>query len=376
MLLSTTPCDLSTRIFNTCEDLPTTSFYLKLDKPSAHGILALTMTGHELAAKVATPPPVLPALVENFLYERTTFMITGEAGKGKSVIASQLCLSLSSATPLFGALLIPKPRKVYYLQLEGSEYDFLSRLYYQQQTIPLNPHNLYWDRDVKFNAADPQQRAAKIHQITTVFGNPDLVIIDPIYKAVGGDLAKAEFALALIDFLEVIEERCKCSVLLFHHPHREKLDIRGKKIKETDAYYGHSFIRNHIETAFAFTQVSEDGQESELERTKLREERILPKLSLVYHPESYTCSMLPIDSTTTKRDLVLQYLYRCLREGRPTSFSDVKLSCGPISTTHLRELQVELASKGWLKLAKRSGHRTVWLPMAELSQVCNGMPTS
>src|SRR3990167_6909806 len=203
------------------------------------------MTGQELATLLAIPPVSLPSLIDDFLYERTTCMITGEAGKVKSIIASQLTASLSSATPLFGVLTIPKPRRVYYLQLEGSASDFCARLYYQQRTIPLNPDYIYWDRDVKFSASNLSLRQRKVKQITT-WGSPDLIIIDPIYKAVAGDIAKAEYALAFINFLEELEETCHCSLLLFHHPHRERFDAKGKKLEETDAYYGHSFIRNHI----------------------------------------------------------------------------------------------------------------------------------
>ena len=344
-------------------------FLLTLNSSVVHLGLPL-MTGEELARHLATPPLLLPALIDDFLYERTTFVITGEAGKGKSVIASQVAVSLSSATPLFGVLTIPKPRRVYYLQLEGSAYDFCTRLYYQQRAIPLDPAYLYWDRDVKFSASNLTLRRNKVKQIET-WGKPDLIIIDPIYKAVAGDIAKAEYALAFIDFLEELEETCRCSLLLFHHPHRERFDIKGKKIEETDAYYGHSFIRNHIDTAFVFRQLSEDGQDSELIRTKLREERILPRLQLVYHPETYTCSMLPPEAGVSKREVVERYLLECTKQHKATTYNDVKANCQPISTTFLRELQTEFEDKGWLQLTRKSGHRTLWVAQFPLSTSTN-----
>ena len=202
------------------------------------------LTGEELRAAVVTLPPPAPFLIDQFLAANCAMMLTGETGRGKSVIAGNMVLALSGASPLFSALSIPLARRVYYMQMEGSWAEQRRRLHFMQQAIPWNPHNLFWDahRKTRLNLLDPHSATRKYDQIAAAFVHPpDLVVIDPIYKA-GGDLAKAEPALALVNFSDRLMESLGCSVLLVHHPHRDRVTVYGKKIEEDDFYYGHSFL--------------------------------------------------------------------------------------------------------------------------------------
>lgn len=324
------------------------------------------MTGDELQQALAKPPVLFPPFVNELLYSHSAFMLTGETGKGKSVIAAQLALCLSSATPLFGTLEVPSPRRVYFMQMEGSEEEQLNRLRYMSHSIPLDPAYLYWDfrKKLRVNCMDPASVRQKIQQIDSAFGGPppDLLILDPIYRAVSVDLAKAEAALAIANFSDLLMERYHCSIVLIHHPHRVKLDQRGKVIKEDDAFYGHSFLKNHVDTSYVFEQLSDDGSLSRLYKKKLREERSAHELSLIYHPETYTCSMTPRPTATQKRSLVIAYLESL--KGRPTDFWEVKRVCG-ISTTFLRDLQAEFVKANLLHLEKHPGQKTIWKPISE-----------
>lgn len=323
------------------------------------------MTGDELQAALANPPAIFPPLIADLLYTQSVFMLTGETGKGKSVIATQIALSLTSATSVFGSLEIPTPRRVYYMQMEGSESEQLNRLRYMQQSIPIDPTHLYWDakKKTRLNCLDAHSLRTKLTQIDAAFASPpDLITIDPIYRAVPIDLAKAEAAIALANVTDLFMERYGCSILLIHHPHRTRFDQRGKQIQEDDAYYGHSFLKNHVDTSYTFEQLSDDGSLSRLVRKKLREERSLPELSLVYHPETYTCSMTPQPTAKRKRELVEAYLASL--KGRQTDFYEVKRVCS-ISTTFLRELQAEFRSRHLLEVAFTDGQKGVWKPAVD-----------
>jgi predicted transcriptional regulator len=94
-------------------------------------------------------------------------------------------------------------------------------------------------------------------------------------------------------------------------------------------------------------------------RKKAREENTLPVIDLLYHPETYTCSMFPTPAVRQKREAALDFLKR--HENSPTSFQEVKRAVG-ISVTHLRELQAELVKDGKLKIVSSPGKRSVWIP--------------
>ena len=313
------------------------------------------MIGSALRDAILSPPSPPLLLVQDFLHANCCLMLTGETGKGKSVLAAQLALSLSSATPLFGSLEIPRPCRVYYMQLEGSFAEQLRRLHFMQTVIPLNTDNLYWDADRLSNPLTRYDR------IATAFPQPpDVVILDPIYKFTGGDIAKAEPALTIVRFSDRLMSSLGCTVVMLHHPHREKLTVYGKPIVEEDFYYGHSFLKNHVEVSYVFKPLDVAGERGQLIRKKHREENTLEVLDLLYHPETYTCSMLPQASPLNKRQQVEAFLRHLT--GQTTSFLDVKAAL-PISTQFLRELQLEYERAGQLKILREPGKRSVWVPL-------------
>ena len=318
------------------------------------------MTGDALQQAIVHPPPLAQALVEDFLHANCCLMLTGETGKGKSVLAAQLALSLSSGTPLFSSLKILHSCRVYYMQLEGSFPEQLRRLHFMQKVIPVNATNLYWDADRQSAPLSRYDRIAKAFPQP-----PHVVILDPIYKFTGGDLAKAEPSLAIVKFSDHLMSSLGCSVVMLHHPHREKLTVYGKPIEEDDFYYGHSFLKNHIEVSYVFKSMDNEGERGQLIRKKRREENTLQTIDLVYHPETYTCSMLPQMPIINKREHVLQFLMH--RTGRTTSFAEVKAQVG-LSTQFLRELQAEYESQGTLKVIREPGKRSIWVPMFDVHQ--------
>lgn len=309
------------------------------------------MTGDALYQAITSPPPLSLALVEDFLHANCCLMLTGETGKGKSVLAAQLALSLSSGTPLFSSLTIPHPCRVYYMQLEGSFPEQLRRLHYMQRVLPVNAQNLYWDAD---RQTPPMSRYDRIAKAFTE--PPQVVILDPIYKFTGGDLAKAEPALEVVKFSDRLMSRLGCSVVMLHHPHREKLTVYGKPIEEDDSYYGHSFLKNHIEVSYVFKPLDAEGERGQLLRRKRREENTLATIDLVYHPETYTCSMLPVLTADNKRDKVEEFL----RKRSTTSFKEICQVVG-IQKSFLRELQVEYIKKGWLEVVSSPGKPSLWV---------------
>jgi len=312
------------------------------------------MKGEDLRALISNPPPPPPFLIDQLLPENCCFMLTGETGKGKSVLAAQIAISLTSATPLFSTLSIPKPRSVYYIQFEGSFREQLERLHFMQSVVPIDTNLLEWDSNRRLTSE------ARYKRISTMFGvPPDLVVIDPIYKMTGGDIAKADEALKIVNFSDRLME-LGCSVLLVHHPHRGKVTPFGREIEEDDAYYGHSFLKNHVEISYVFKQIGSSDDKGQLIRKKRREDNTLPVIQIIYHPETYTCSMTPISSNVSKRQLVIDFLKSV--NGQGTSFKEVQKAADNIPPASLRRLQNELIKDGLLKITGNPGETSVWTP--------------
>jgi hypothetical protein len=209
------------------------------------------------------------------------------------------------------------------------------------------------------NTLNPSSCTSKYDQIAKAFPKPPtIVIIDSIYKVTGGiDLAKAEAALSLIQFSDRLMSGFGCAVLMSHHFHREGYTVYGKKIQEDDAYYGHSFIKNHMEVSYIFRPLDRDGSRGQLQNRKKREDNVLDTLELVYHPETYTCSMLPQPTQDGWHTKIETFLSSC--KDNPTDFYEVKAKTG-ISAAHLRRIQEELVHSKRLKIQTSPGQKSRW----------------
>lgn len=287
-------------------------------------------------------------------------MLSASSGQGKSIISAQIALSLSCGISLFDYLPIPKPRKVYYIQVEGSEFEQYKRIFYMRKIIPCISANIAWDYDKLFNVQDPHLVAKKLVEIEARF-TPDVVIIDPIYKIAGGDLKDATAANAVIHFSDLLTNKFKCAVLMVHHFHREKYNIKGKLVDEDDPYYGHSFLKNHVDTSYVFKYTTSDGSTSELTRKKRREENTTPHISLRYNPETYTVTMQTDYESLSKTERVYAYLEECRRLKKTTDFYEIKVSTG-VSDSLLRDIQTGHPEKLRIRFRKRKGHKTLWEP--------------
>ena len=326
------------------------------------------MTGDDLRRAILTPPDPPHPLIQDFLFYPSVFLLTGEPGKGKTVIASQLACCLTSQTPLFGTLTIHQPCAVFYCQLEGSLSEQLEHLRLMETVCPIATDRLYWyDGGTRpLNVQDATSWQPVVRQMEAFFASQPptvhrVVTLDPIYKALVTDLAKAEAALALIHFSDLLLHQLRASVLLIHHPHRERHDARGKPIKEEDAYYGHSFLRNHVDTAYVFRALDAEGETGELVSTKLRGQHSLKRLILQYHPETYTCSMEPVPSEESKEMAIRSYLEVVARNGKQTDFYQVKAICQASPRT-VRAVQAKLVAEHLLSVHPMTGKRWIWVP--------------
>lgn len=316
-------------------------------------------TGLVLAEDMEQLLVELNPLVDQFLYEETATLIAADPGTGKSTIATQLALCLSSGTPLFGVLEVPRPRKVYYLQMEGAYRQSLDRMRHMRQVIALNPDNLCWDAWAVVNALKESQINQLVERIAKVM-RPDLVVIDPLYMCVSGGLSKDEPASAFVQFSTRLMKDFGCSNLLLHHTTKPTYSQRdGKAVEKEDPFYGSQWIKAHVDTSYYLKAA--DAQQSGviLERKKDRNGCVLPKLVLQYQPETFTCFMEQDGETRDVVTRVLTYLRSCRQQQRETDFYEV-LSAVKCSVRQLRNTQTKPELMAAVEFVERPGKRTIW----------------
>jgi hypothetical protein len=180
-------------------------------------------------------------LIEQFLYERDNILLVGKEKANKSTLALQMCCSLSSAEPLFGEYDVPRPINCVYIQAEGKLASTQSNLRQMTRVIPIDKTKILF----LYYPSIPINRPEGIHQIfkdIDSWQRPEVIVIDPLYQSVAGDISSQPDSSAMTANLRHLSEKYECSIILVHHAHRPRKDKEGSIIDEGDDSIFGSFV--------------------------------------------------------------------------------------------------------------------------------------
>ena len=316
--------------------------------------------GHALEEDVRSLAFHPEPLVHEFLYKQMVMMLAADPGAGKSVIATQIALSVASGIPLFGVLPVERPAKVYYLQLEGHYAEFIERIRFMQRDLQtLNYGNLAWDTNAHLNVLNTAHADALISRIQA-WGTPDLIVLDPIYMAVAGGLSKDEPASAFVRFSNRLRQTFGCAVLLVHHTHRTQFS-NGKEVQEDDPFYGSQWLKAHVDTGYMLKIQNAEHSRVNLINTKARGKNVHKVLALHYHPETFTCSLDFEAKSGDAMTRLMAFASRCKSEGKVSDFLEVASKI-QVSHAHLRRLQGDSSFPLYFNVVKAGGKKHLWIP--------------
>lgn len=196
--------------------------------------------------------------VKGWLERQANAVLFGQWNAGKTFVVLDIGASIATGTPWFG--LRVRQGRVLYLGYEGQramkkrlkalrdKYPGLSDrrtpFRYDGLTIPLT------------QPAGVQAVGEILRSFAALHGGPpDLIIIDPLANALGGDDADAQLMGALNQFVATLIKRQRCAVLRVHHSGHGNQD-RAR---------GHSSLPAGVDTEIRVT-------ESEIATTKQRDD--------------------------------------------------------------------------------------------------------
>lgn len=322
------------------------------------------ITGAELRQDLLRTDFEREAIVCDLLFAKDIFLLTSDSGAGKSIFATQLAICLSFKRPFIG-LDIPKARKVLYIQLEGDYEENVERMRFMESEggIIIEEDNILWVEEKTLDVLDPGSVAGFFGRIEKTGFKPEVTIVDPIYKLSGQDICNGVAALGVIKFSDAIQNKWGCANVLIHHNIKDSYSSLGQKITKDDAYYGHSFIKNHIRTSYAMTITGENTRS--LIRKKGRGSDTKKSFRLEYDPECWT--LFPAEvSVPHKRGKNHERFYTFLEmkhsKKESTSASEIIEEC-EITYGQLRNLKNKDETKKLFSLKKLPDkNKELWLP--------------
>jgi len=317
-------------------------------------------TGESLKDDVENLVIVRTPLIEEFIYEKSITLISADPGIGKSAIAQQVAMTLTTGAPVFGCLNVPVPKKVYYMQLEGSYYETIERMRIMNENIEMDYSNLCWDIPPMLNCASDTSTSAMIKRIHDTQLNPDLIIIDPIYMAVSGDLKEGDVCTKLLRFCEMLRKEFDCALMLIHHTCKSSTDREGNEITKDDPYYGSQWLKAYVDTSYILKKFNTNTASGvELHNKKMRGSNVKKFIRLPYDAETRTNRVAERGRPAQAIEAVLKLLEERSETGGFTTFNEVVEKTG-LSDTTVHRIRRELIKSRQLVIDKNGGVENHW----------------
>lgn len=292
------------------------------------------------------------ALAEGFLYRYKVHMLYADPGVGKSTLTQQLSLELSSGRPVFGSLAVSQPFKVYYLQLEGDMEETIERMrlmsgYETDKFQKPNFDNLYWDNShVGLNVMDQGQVIALARDIMKKMPDCDLVIIDPIYQAIVGDISKPEVATGYCRFSSMLQTMLNCAILHVHHTPKQQVNKDGESV-DRETFYGSQWFAAHMNSMYYLKQMDKKNGKSILYNKKQRNSNNMAEILLTYDIETHSVYIEDDLTNMTGHERVVHYLRECKKTDFKPSLYQIK-DAVKLSHAYVRHVNEQLFKSGML----------------------------
>lgn len=186
-------------------------------------------------------------IIEGLLKEKDALLWVGQEKSGKTLFSMQAFLCcLTTAHPLIDKYAVPRPRKVTYVLLEGDLGESQDRVLRLQKQLDIEPHNFIFMFLPRLMLHKEDGQYGLLHLVGEIKKHKchDVVVIDPLYRAFCGSLVDDNIVRDVVSNFDRLKDELDCALVIIHHTHKKKFDIKGKIISEGDeAVFGSVWIK-------------------------------------------------------------------------------------------------------------------------------------
>lgn len=191
--------------------------------------------------------PSTPQLISSgVLLPGTRMILFGKAGIGKSMAAMDLAFQLSVGGDWMGLQCCQC--SVMVVQVEVPKAEFQVRLAKYVCANALVPDDsLTWATEPYFKIS----AAGHLGQLKAVMDKhkPQVLILDPIYKMIAGDISKNDNVQRLLDDLDLIQAKHNTALVLIGHTRKLNTSVPLDMVVWEDELIGGKFFINWCDTA-------------------------------------------------------------------------------------------------------------------------------
>lgn len=187
--------------------------------------------------------PDVPFYVKDWLPKRGKSLLYAPPKAGKSYLCLQLARCIGSEESFLG---IPTTKgKVLYIQFELGEEILQHRM---KEDTKKDYANVFVGTtfSLKLDSKAGQEQLVRAMEAV----EPNVLILDPWYKAILGDENESSDVRKILDFLDTVIEGFNCSILVIHHA--------GKDLKKRGR--GSSVLEDWVDSYLQMQRVAKEGE--------------------------------------------------------------------------------------------------------------------
>lgn len=300
-----------------------------MEKESVKKLAPTSLSGFDIVEYVTNLNDEVEWMCSGFITDPSITMIYATDGIGKSLIGIQTALELASGFPVFKTLHSERAFKIIYVMAERSIKEPMKRIKNMlgdpDYNGKINFLNLavtteFQGKDLS-NPKNSEALLGVLKRHAKDIGGCDILIFDPLYALVKGDLKEDQPINAVFNFFRMASSELGANIMFFHHENRGQKEP-GAKERTGQDYYGNKFISGLCTSVYHMIKEKGDNSKTVLINEKDTESCLIPRITLSYNPEFNTVCGDINSSPKAKKIIIESFLKKCSEENKPFSQDD------------------------------------------------------
>jgi len=202
---------------------------------------------HSLKSLLNWEPPKVEAIIsDGILLPGTRLVVFGLWKSWKSMFIQHVAFCIATGRPLLG--FHTSRSSVLLVQLEIPKAAFRARIQKYTGAHDLYPDNIHFACQ-HYLKLDRDSGKATLDRVIGGI-KPDVVIIDPVYKILSGNISDSYDMMKLLDNFDDLMDRHNFSLILVTHTRKPKVDEEGDPIdRGLEEIMGSSYLPNWVDGA-------------------------------------------------------------------------------------------------------------------------------
>jgi len=213
-------------------------------------------------------PPLVPIVDKGIMYEGSKVILYGKYKTMKSMMAMRFALAVSEGSDWLG-FETSGNKTVMYLQLEIPP-NLLQRRFQAMNAIPSDKVYIWTEPNISI---DTDEGMAQVEDVIGAY-QPDILILDPIYKVMSGNLVENSQVKIFIDRIDKLMNDFALSIMLVSHTRKGAYE----EAWGSDDLIGGVFFSAWADSVIKLERVDHKQIRAHFEVIRHAEEEIPPRL--------------------------------------------------------------------------------------------------